>query len=66
MPRSGPVLPNAPQTGADLRRRAARLRAIAREFPDDEIAGKLLALAAELDNRADAVERPIEPGVADP
>jgi hypothetical protein len=66
MPRSGAGLPEAPQSVADLRRRAVRLRSIALEFPGDETAEKLRALAAELDARAQAAEKPVNPGVADP
>jgi hypothetical protein len=39
-----------------LRARAARIRSHARSFPDDEAGKHLLALAADLEVMADAVE----------
>jgi hypothetical protein len=65
MPRSGTKLPPAIQTAADLRRRAARLYEIAREFPTDGTAEKLRALAAELEARAQSAERPVKRDVPD-
>jgi hypothetical protein len=64
MPRSGRTTPPDLQA-ADLQRRAQRIRHMAREFPKDT-SDKLLALAAELDLRAEAIELPINPDAPDP
>jgi hypothetical protein len=64
MPRSAPTESPGLPTAAELRRRAQRLRQIAREFPRDT-AEKLLELAAELDARAAAMDLPITPDAPD-
>ena len=55
MPRNEACLPAIDDNSADLRARALRVYQFARDFPNE--AANLLAFAAELEARADALSR---------
>ena len=56
-------LPSSPETAAELRARAARYRALAKQYSGD-VVDRVLGLAAELEERAAAMES-VKPDGAD-
>jgi hypothetical protein len=61
MPRSGDQVLPSPSTPAELRARAVRYRELAKQHTGDVVADRLMEFAAELDERAAAMEKPAKP-----
>ena len=65
MPRSGDQIPTLPETAHELRARAARYRELAKQYYADQVVDRMLELAAELEERAAAIEKTVKPDGAD-